>query len=135
MFVCIIRGRVIESRRLGTDRGPIVRLAVVARAASRRVTPRRFMLGGARAFARSPARVVALTASIAACATVTAPRGSMTAARATYSDKHTRVSASFDDVKDIRLRQLPKRDDEESFAASGLWREKPCVIVVMRRPG
>ena len=93
------------------------------------------MLGGARAFASSPARVVALTASVAACATVTAPRGSMTAARAAYSDKHTRVNASFDDVKDIRLKPLPKREGEESFAASRLWKEKPCVIVVMRRPG
>ena len=45
------------------------------------------------------------------------------------------ITATFDDVKDISLRPLPKSDASPSFAASTLWREKPCVIVVMRRPG
>ena len=52
-----------------------------------------------------------------------------------YSPKHTRVSASFEDVKDVKLRSLPKKDGEGSFAASTLWKENPAVIVVMRRPG
>lgn len=53
-----------------------------------------------------------------------------------YSPKHTRLSASFEDVKDVKLRSLPKKDSSEgSFAASTLWKENPAVIVVMRRPG
>lgn len=52
-----------------------------------------------------------------------------------YSPKHTRLSASFEDVKDVKLRSLPKKDGEGSFAASTLWKENPAVIVVMRRPG
>ena len=52
-----------------------------------------------------------------------------------YGDKHVQITASFDDVKDIRLRPLPLSDGADAFAASELWREKPCVMVVMRRPG
>lgn len=56
-------------------------------------------------------------------------------AAVSYSPKHTRLSASFEDVKDVKLRSLPKKDGEGSFAASTLWKENPAVIVVMRRPG
>jgi len=52
-----------------------------------------------------------------------------------YSEKHVRVTATFADVKDIRLKPLPVSADAPSFAASTLWENQPCVIVVMRRPG
>lgn len=61
--------------------------------------------------------------------------GSSSADESMYGDKHVQITASFDDVKDIRLRPLPLSDGADAFAASELWREKPCVMVVMRRPG
>jgi hypothetical protein len=52
-----------------------------------------------------------------------------------YSEKHTRLNASFDDVKNIQLTPLPKTDNAAPFAASTLWKDAPAVVVVLRRPG
>jgi len=52
-----------------------------------------------------------------------------------YTDKHTQVNASFDDVKNIQLISLPKTDPATPFAASTLWKDAPAVVVVLRRPG
>lgn len=75
---------------------------------------------------------VALFASVAAFGTAAQRSSNMAVS---YSPKHTRVSASFEDVRDVKLRSLPKTEGEGSFAASALWAENPAVIVVMRRPG
>ena len=61
--------------------------------------------------------------------------GVQTAAMSSYSEKHTRLNASFDDVKNIQLTPLPKSDNAAPFAASTLWKDAPAVVVVLRRPG
>ncbi|KAG0376089.1 hypothetical protein BGX24_008291 [Mortierella sp. AD032] len=48
------------------------------------------------------------------------------------TDQHTR---HHDAIKDVVLTDFLDTDTETTFKASDLWRDKPTIVIVIRRPG